>query len=244
MINIEVCASSIESIAAAVDGGAKRVELCANFEKGGTTPPQSWIHYSLEYADIQTFTLIRPRESDFIYSEIEFQTMKRDIIDCGKAGAHGVVIGILKADGRVDTSRCKELIDIAKSYNMSVTFHRAIDRSANIMQAMEDIISLGCDRILTSGGKKTAMEGKYIIKEMIDIAQERIRILPGSGISEDNIYELSQYLGVDEYHGSFREKVESKMEYIKTDIDSYESEYTYYTSSAQKIRQAIKNANK
>lgn len=243
MIEIEVCAASIESIIEAAKGGAKRVEICANLEKGGTTPPLSWIEFSCNTPDIQTFTLIRPREGDYIYSENEFQSMKRDIIHCGQAGCDGVVIGILTEDGKVDIPRCKELVDLAKEYNMSVTFHRAIDRTENILDAMEDIILLGCDRILTSGGAKTAMEGKQTLKRMIDLVDERIIIMPGSGINEDNIFELSGYLGVEEYHGSFREIRKTKMKYLKTGVDSYENEYTYQVSSAKKIRTALNNAN-
>ena len=244
MIEIEVCASSVESVIAAKEGGAKRVELCANLEKGGTTPPLSWIKISANISDLQIFTLIRPREGDFLYSENEFNAMKRDIIDCGEAKCDGVVIGILTEDGKVDIARCKELIEIAKSYNMSVTFHRAIDRSINIFDAMEDIISLGCDRILTSGGFPTAIEGKEILKKMIELAGDRIIIMPGSGINEDNIEELSDYLGVSEFHGSFTSIQKSRMKYINSTIDSFENECTFKISSSERIRAALNKVNK
>lgn len=243
MIEIEVCANSVESIIAAAKGGAKRVEICANLEQGGTTPPLSWVQYSIEHTDLQTFAIIRPRESDFLYSENEYITMKSDIISFGEVGAHGIVIGLLTQEGKVDVVRSKKLVDLAKSYNMSVTFHRAIDRTVNIMDAIEDIIDIGCDRILTSGGMNTAIEGKDIIKQMIEKANGRIGILPGSGIDENNIKEITDYLGVKEIHGSFREIRKSRMNYLKNDLGAYENEYTYKVTSAQKIIMAIERAN-
>lgn len=244
MITIEVCASSIESIIAAKEGGAQRVELCDNLAKGGTTPPLSWIEFSCKTPDLQTFVLIRPREGDYLYSENEFLSMKRDIQHCGEARCHGVVIGILTEDGKVDIPRNKELIDLAKSYNMQVTFHRAIDRTINVFEAMKDIISLGCDRILTSGGYPTAIEGKGVLRKMIELADEKVIILPASGINEDNIAPLAKHLGVKEYHGSFRTIAQSKMKYQTDKVDSLENEYTSQVSSAEKIKQAFRNLNK
>lgn len=244
MITIEVCASSIESINAAKDAGAQRIELCTNLEGGGTTPPLSWIEYSSQLPDLQTFVLIRPREGDYLYSESEFLSMKRDIQHCGEAGCHGVVIGLLTEEGKVDKPRSKELIDIAKSYNMQVTFHRAIDRTRDIIEATRDIISLGCHRILTSGGYPTAIEGKEVLKKMINISDGKVIILPASGINENNIAELAQYLGVKELHGSFRTTVKSEMKYQTSAISSIHSEYTSQASSAEKIKIAFQNLNK
>lgn len=243
MIKLEVCAGSIESVIAAQQGGAARVELCDNLVEGGTTPPQSWIEKSIQTAGLQTFVIIRPRGGDFLYSDNEFVMMKEDIHNCGKSGAHGVVIGILTEDGKVDMDRNAELVAIAKEYGMQVTFHRAIDRTENIFEAMEDVITLGCNRILTSGGKRTVEEGKEVIKEMIEKSEGRIIILPGSGISEDNIADLARYLKVEEFHGTFRSRVETKMKFIKEGLGSYEDEYTTLVSSAEKIKMAINNAN-
>lgn len=240
MITLEICASSIESVLQAKKGGAHRVELCDNLSEGGTTPPLSWIELSVKQADIQIFTLIRPRPGDFLYSDYEFDTMKKDIIHCGEAGCDGVVIGILTEEGQVDKMRCSELISLARSYKMSVTFHRAIDRAKDIFEAMEDVIHLGCDRILTSGGMPNAMMGKDILKKMVIRAKDRIIIMPGAGINEDNIAQLAQYTGAKEFHGSFRTEQASKMLY-KSEV--FKDDYTTMVSSSDKIREALRRVN-
>lgn len=240
MIKLEVCASSIESVLQAKEGGAYRVELCDNLSEGGTTPPLSWIEFSIEQADIQIFTLIRPRSGDFLYTDYEFNTMKKDIILCGEAGCHGVVLGILTREGQVDKKRCSELISLARSYQMSVTFHRAIDRAKDIFEAMEDVIDLGCDRILTSGGMSNTMMGKDVLKEMIIRAKDRIIIMPGAGINENNIAELVQYTGAKEFHGSFRTEQASKMLY-KNEV--FKDDYTTTVSSSDKIREVLRRVN-
>lgn len=240
MVKLEICASSIESVLEAERGGATRVELCDNLSEGGTTPPLSWIQFSTQNTNIQIFVIIRPRGGDFLYSDNEFITMKEDIIHCGKAGCHGVVLGILTKEGKVDKKRCSELIKIAKECNMSVTFHRAIDRTKDILEAMEDIISLGCDRILTSGGRESVEEGKDMIKEMISQSRGRITIMPGGGINENNIVALSKYLKTNEFHGSFRTEIASKMLYRS---EVFENDYTTMVSSSEKIKEALKRVN-
>lgn len=243
MIKLEICTGSLASVYEAHKGGATRIELCDNLGEGGTTPPLSWIEKSLELYDLQAFTLIRARGGDFLYSDNEIDSMKRDIINCGEAGCHGVVIGALAEDGNIDMQKSKELVDLAKRYNMSVTFHRAIDRTQDIFKAVKDVINLGCDRILTSGGAATVAEGKDTINKMIELAAGRIIILPGGGINEENIAELASTIRTNEFHGSFRKRVVSKMKYIKEGVDSYENDYTTMVSCADKIRKAIKNAN-
>lgn len=240
MVKLEICASSIESVLEAERGGATRVELCDNLAEGGTTPPLSWIQFSIQNTNIQIFAIIRPRGGDFLYSDNEFVTMKEDIIQCGKVGCHGVVLGILTKEGKVDKKRCSELIQLAKKYNLSVTFHRAIDRTKDILEAMEDIISLGCDRILTSGGKESVEEGKDVIRKMIDQSRGRITIMPGGGINENNIAALSKFLKTDEFHGSFRTQIASKMLY-KNEV--FESDYITMVSSSEKIKEALKRVN-
>ena len=239
MANLEVCAASIESVFAAAEGGASRVELCTDLHKGGTTPPLSWVEYSLNNTDLQIFTLIRPRSGDFLYTKNEFNTMKRDIQLFAQAGCHGVVFGILTEDGKIDIERNNELISIAKKYSLSTTFHRAIDRTANIFDAMEDIIKLGFDRILTSGGKKSVTEGKEVIKKMIENFKDRIIIMPGGGVNENNITELYEYLRAKEFHGSFSKTVESKMKFRKEGIDSFENDFSSSISCPEKIRKTI-----
>lgn len=224
MIKAEVCANSIESAMEGKKGGAFRIELCDNLNIGGTTPRYEDIESTTQCIDIQINTLIRPRGGDFIYSLSEFEIMKQDIDFCGQAGCNGVVFGILNYDGSIDEKRNNELLEIAREYGMSTTFHRAIDASANVFDSLENIINLGFDRILTSGGKETAIEGENIIEEMIAIAGNRIIIMPGGGITEENIANLVKATKLKEFHGSFRDINKNK-------TDQY------------KVEQAIKNAN-
>lgn len=241
---LENCSNSVQSSIEAQKGGAIRVELCDNLAEGGTTPSLSQIQLTRENIDIQLNVIIRPRGGDFLYSDLEFESMKQDIHHCGKSKCDGVVIGILNADGTVDIERNKILVNIAREYNMSVTFHRAFDRCADLFKSLEDIINLGCDRILTSGGRKTALEGKEVIKKLIEQANGRIIIMPGSGINENNITELVEATGLIEFHGSFRSRYNGKMQYQTELLDSYEEEYTILQTDAQKVKLAIENANK
>lgn len=241
---LENCSNSIQSSIEAQKGGAIRVELCDNLAEGGTTPSLSQIQLTRENIDIQLNVIIRPRGGDFLYSDLEFESMKQDIHHCGKSKCDGVVIGVLNADGTVDIERNKILVNIAREYNMSVTFHRAFDRCADLFKSLEDIINLGCDRILTSGGRKTALEGKEVIKKLIKQANGRIIIMPGSGINENNITELVEATGLIEFHGSFRSHYNGKMQYQTELLDSYEEEYTILQTDAQKVKLAIENANK
>lgn len=242
MILLEVCAGSIQSAVEAQQGGAFRIELCDNLAQGGTTPSLSQITKSKQLIDIQINTLIRPREGDFLYSDLEFETMKQDIHYCGQTKCNGVVFGILNSDGSIDKKRNQELVEIAHQYGMEVTFHRAFDRSSNLYKALEDIIEIGCSRILTSGGKKTALEGKEIIQQLIEKAADKIIIMPGGGITEDNVKDLVNSTGLKEFHGSFRSRVRSKMTYMARAFCE-EEEFVILQTDKEKVSKAIKNAN-
>jgi len=218
-ISLEVCADSAESAHLAQIAGASRIELCTNLNEGGITPSIGQIEAARNLLEIPLYVLIRPRSGDFLYSDTEFEIIKSDIHKCGQAGCDGVVIGILQPDGSIDTDRCYELMQIAKNYPMGVTFHRAIDRSANIYQALEDIIELGCERILTSGGSKTAIEGINNICRLAEKANGRISIMPGAGITSQNIEELVQKTGLSEFHGTFKKRCYGKMAYYNPVFD-------------------------
>jgi len=243
MITLEVCANSTQSAIEGQKGGAVRIELCDNLSEGGTTPSLSQIDLSRQLIDIQLNILIRPREGDFLYSNLEFEIMKQDIHFCGKAKCDGVVFGILNRDGSVDVERNSELVNIARQYNMSITFHRAFDRCADIFKSLEDVIDLGCHRILTSGGKKTALEGKEIIRELIDASGDRIIIMPGGGITETNISELVKATSLKEFHGSFRSRYNGGMQYISPVFDDINEEYSILQTDFYKVQKAIENAN-
>lgn len=208
---IEICANSVTSCVEAQKGGAYRVELCAGIPEGGTTPSYGEIAMARQLLDIKLNIIIRPRGGDFLYSEIEHQTMLKDIEIAKELGVDGVVIGCLKPDGKIDIQRNKELIDAAKG--MSVTFHRAFDMCSNPFESLENIISLGVDRLLTSGQQPTAFEGVPLLKELVAKANNRIIIMPGSGINEENIAHIARETGAKEFHFSARSSINSKMEY-------------------------------
>ena len=245
-VSLEVCANSVTSAIAAQDGGAVRVELCANLNEGGTTPSYGEILLAREYLDIKLYVLIRPRAGDFIYSGMEFNTMLADVRCCIEAGCDGIVIGILNADGTIDKERCSQLIALAAKQGIGVTFHRAFDMCADLYQALEDVIEIGCERILTSGGKSTAMEGAAVIAHLIEKAAGRIIVMPGSGINETNVNDLVRFTCAKEIHSSARTVVKSKIIYKNDHIrmgDNYVNEYGYDVTGVERVREIIKLAN-
>lgn len=208
-VKIEVCAESVMSALTAQRCGACRIEFCDNMAEGGTTPSYGQILALRKRLDIKLYPIIRPRGGDFCYSDEEFETMLSDVRLCGEAGCDGVVIGILRPDGEVDTERCAELVAAAREYNMGVTFHRAFDAAADLPRALEEIISLGCERVLTSGGMATALEGAGVIRALAEQAGERITVMPGSGITPENAAEIIGCTGCREIHGTFRSRYDS-----------------------------------
>jgi copper homeostasis protein len=208
---LEVIAFNIESCVLAQKSGAHRIELCDNPGEGGTTPSIGMIKAARAKVDIELFPIIRPRGGDFLYSDDEFNIMKEDILQCKKIGCDGVVIGLLHADGTIDKTRTSQLVNLA--YPMSVTFHRAFDRTNDPFIAMEDIIDCGCERILTSGQQPTASEGIELIAALIKQADERIIIMPGSGLRSDNITSIAKQSGAIEFHSSARTTIDSKMSF-------------------------------
>ncbi len=246
MISLEICANSISSALAAQEGGAVRVELCDNLYEGGTTPSPGQILIARKLLNIKLYVLIRPRGSDFLYSDVEFETMLADMKFCIEAGCDGIVTGILKADGSVDKERCGELVKLAKQAGLGATFHRAFDMCADKFQAMEDIIEIGFERILTSGGKSTAIEGSRTISELIKKSAGRITIMPGSGITEINVADLIIFTGASEIHSAALSRVKSKMEYQNDHIvmgSNYGDEYAFDTTCAERVKNILKKAN-
>ena len=208
---LEVIGFNIESCILAQSAGADRIELCDNPGEGGTTPSYGFIKAAREKLLIELYPIIRPRGGDFLYTDAEFEVMRTDVKICKELGCDGVVMGILNSDGSVDKDRCRQLVALA--YPMGVTFHRAFDRVANTSQALEVIIEIGCERILTSGLQPTALEGAETIAALIKQAAERIIIMPGSGVRSENIIELVKKTGAVEFHTSARMNIDSKMEY-------------------------------
>jgi copper homeostasis protein len=213
---LEVIAFNIESCLIAQRAGAHRIELCDNPSDGGTTPGFGMIRKAREITTLQLFPIIRPRGGDFLYSEDEFEIMKKDVECCKQIGCDGLVTGMLKADGSIDRQRTARLVEIA--YPLSVTFHRAFDRVKDWRRALEDVISTGCERILTSGLHPSAMEGIKVIKELVSLADYRITIMPGSGVRSTNVLQLAEQTGATEFHTSARILKDSKMEFTNPDM--------------------------
>lgn len=246
MINLEVCANSLTSALIAQDGGAIRVELCDNLKEGGTTPSHGQIQLARQMLNIKLYILIRPRGGDFLYSDIEFEIMKANVQYCIETGCDGIVIGVLNDDGSIDKPRCAELIQMATKAGLGVTFHRAFDMCADMYQALEDIIELGCERILTSGGKSTAIEGANTIAHLIEKAAGRIIIMPGSGVDETTVADLIHFTKAAEIHSSAKKMLKSRMKFQNDHIimsSNYLDEFSIQQTDLQKVKDIIRLAN-
>jgi len=236
---LEVIGFTIESCLIAQAAGAHRIELCDNPSEGGTTPSYGFIKTARKNLSIDLYPIIRPRGGDFLYSEIEFEVMKADIEISKNLGCNGVVIGILNADGTVDKKRSKQLVEIA--HPMKVTFHRAFDRTNDPFQAMEDIISIGCERILTSGLQTVATDGEELLNKLVKKANDRIIIMPGSGVKSDNIKTLIRNTNATEFHSSARTFVNSKMEFINESMNEQLTSVTTMSKEIKKIIEIFEN---
>lgn len=195
---LEVCVDSVESAIAAQAGGAARVELCDNLVEGGTTPSAGTIELARKHLDIALNVIIRPRGGDFCYSEMEFEIMKRDIEIARELGADGAVIGILNPNGTVDLKRTQRLVDLARP--LSVTFHKAFDMTRDPFEALETLIGIGVDRILTSGQEASVIEGMDVVRALMKRAGRRIIIMPGGEITARNIQTILKLTGARELH--------------------------------------------
>lgn len=237
----EICTNSVESCLAAQEGGAQRVELCAGIPEGGTTPSWGEIATARELLQIKLHVIIRPRGGDFLYSPVELSTMVKDIEAARQLRADGVVFGCLTADGEIDLDAMKTLMKAAEG--LSVTFHRAFDVCKQPQQALEQLIALGCERILTSGQQATAEQGIPLLKELHQQAAGRIILLAGCGVNEGNIARIASETGIREFHFSARECVKSGMRYKNEGvsmggtvrIDEYERNVT----TAERVRKTI-----
>jgi copper homeostasis protein len=232
---LEVIAFDLASCVIAAENGPIRIELCANPQEGGTTPSYGMIKEARKISTIQLFPIIRPRGGDFCYSTHEFNSMLHDIQQCRDLGCDGVVIGMLKKDGSIDIEKNKELVDAAKG--MDVTFHRAFDRVNDPFLALEQIISIGCKRILTSGLKPNVIEGMETLKELVIKAGNRITIMPGSGVRSNNIIQLAEYTNAKSFHSSARKNKDSAMDFQNPNM---RESLTHATIDADEVR-ALKN---
>lgn len=225
MVLLEVCANGINSALVAQEAGAYRVELCDNLLEGGTTPSYGQITLAREKLSIKLYPIIRPRGGNFVYSDLEFEVMKADIINCKALGCDGVVFGMLTPSGDVDIERCKVLLELA--HPMPATFHRAIDECTDLPAALEVLITLGFERVLTSGGAATAVAGTEMLKKLIQMAADRIEVMPGAGVTVENVARLIDDTGAKSVHGSFSADIPFRF----TDIDRVRKVVTILSDS-------------
>ena len=196
---IEVCAESCEYAVKAEKAGANRIELCKDLHLDGLTPDYESAKRTIDTLEIPVFILIRPREGNFIYSHKEFELMKSDIIKFKEMGCKGIVSGVLNSDNSIDIKKTKELVELSRP--LEFTFHRAFDKVNNPLYEIENLIGLGIDRVLTSGQKEKAIDGLVLLKQLNSISNNRIKIMPGSGINKSNIV---NFVNFEEIHGSFK----------------------------------------
>ena len=227
MYRFEICANSVASCIAAQEGGADRVELCSGIPEGGTTPSFGMIRKARASIDIALNVIIRPRGGDFLYTTDELEEMVYDIMAAKELGADGLVFGCLTKEGNVDKEAMSILMKASEG--LPVTFHRAFDHSADPMKALEDIIDLGCARILTSGCRPSAMQGASLLAELVKAAAGRIIIMPGCGVNEGNIAEIARLSGAREFHFSAREPIESGMLFRNPEVAMGSEEDPYGT---------------
>lgn len=219
-LTLEVCCADLHSVRAAIEGGAHRVELCQALGLDGLTPSAGMIETAAGMG-IPVQVLIRPREGDFVYDEDEVLCMQRDIRHAKRLGVHGVVIGALKPDGSIDSETVRRLVSEAEG--LSITFHRAFDVCAQPLEALEQIIALGCHRLLTSGQAPTAEQGIPLLKELVEQAAGRIIIMPGAGVNPQNAHRILTETGAREIHGSLRTADHTDAEQVRAVVNSFKS---------------------
>lgn len=236
---LEVCIDSAESALIAQEGGADSLEVCSNLVIGGTTPGASQFKQIRKTCDTELYVLIRPRYGDFLYTDLEFNIMKEDIRMFRELGADGITTGCLRPDGRLDLDRLKELKDSAGS--LRFTLHRAFDMCRNPYEALEEAVSLGIDRILTSGQASVCTEGIKVLRELMAQAGERIEILVGSGVNAQVIRRLREELHAGSFHMSGKRRMDSGMSYRKEGINMGLpglSEFDILRTDLEEIRKA------
>ncbi len=234
----EICVDSVEGVKAARDAGAARVELCASLIEGGITPSRGMIRQARAVSGIRLHVIIRPRGGDFLFSPDEFAVMAADIETAKSEGADGVVIGQLIADGHIDVPRTRELIAIARP--MAITFHRAFDMTPDPFAALETLVELGVDRVLTSGQEASVLEGLPLITELVKRAGDRIIVMPGGGITPRNVERIVSAATPKEIHFAALELAEGGMRFRREHVfmggELRPPEYDRLMTTAQGVR--------
>ena len=240
----EICVESLDGALAAQNAGAHRIELCSSLSEGGLTPSAGLLYQVRKNIQLPIHVMIRPRRGDFCYSSLEIDTMIADITHAKQQGADGIVFGLLNTNGTINIDQTKKLIEHA--HPLPITFHRAFDLTRDPFEALETLITLGINRILTSGCTPTVEQGIETIQKLITEAQNRITIMPGGGITEQNVKTIIQKTNAKEIHFSGRTQIESPMQYRNKKLafsSAPQSEYTHHVTNVDRIR-AILNATK
>jgi copper homeostasis protein len=234
MMDLEICIDSVESAIAAANGGAERVELCSALSEGGITPSTGLIEVVRAAVNIQLFVIIRPRGGNFVYSDLELDVMRNDILGAKARGADGVVLGVLTRNDLVDIVRTRELVELARP--LQVTFHRAFDVCEDTDHAFEDVIACGADRVLTSGGKVDAIQGMSAIAYLQQRATNRIRIMAGGGLRVSNVRNLVLHTGIREVHTSLSANSKSAASDGGAEIHTLHSGFTPFVVREADVR--------
>lgn len=239
-LELEICCSNWLSAKAADIAGADRIEICSGIGEGGLTPSLGLIVQCVDKLSLKTHVLIRPRSGDFLYSKEEIEIMKKDVVFCRENGVNGVVFGFLNSDGSIDKGLTKEFVELA--HPMKTTFHRGFDMCKNPMQALDDLISIKIDYLLTSGQQSTALQGAKLIKQMADHAKEKLVVMAASGVRTHLLKELIEQSQAEAYHLSARIDIDSQMEYRKTAVamgsQSLDAEYLIPSQNIEDIKNA------
>lgn len=231
-LKFEICALNIQSALAAEAAGAHRIELCSALDVGGLTPSPGLIRAAVKSLNIPVNVLIRPREGDFCYTDLELQVMLDDIRFCRECGANGVVVGALDARGHLDIPKLEAMRDAAG--DMEIVHHRAFDFSANPTEALEQLIALGYQRVLSSGQSDSAYEGRFLLQKLVQQANGRISVMPGAGIEAHNIRAVVDVSGASEFHFTGKIKVDPSAGNAIRGLDGW-----YWQSDEGVIREII-----
>ena len=230
---LEVCAFNVQSCLIAQRAGAARIELCDNPVEGGTTPSYGTIRRARERIDILLYPIIRPRSGNYYYDDDDFEIIRQDIAVCKELGCDGISVGAATIAAEIDTERMKRIVEWA--YPLGVTCNRVFDGTPDLFKALEDLVGCGCERVLTSGGRRGAPDAGALLGQLVRQAGDRICVMPGAGITSSNLARLRQESGAREYHASARTVAPNPVTYVNTQVSDYGSVYVANEAEVERM---------